>query len=101
MALHQSSFYDSGAGHAFGIGHVVYKRYRRDYNLRQLQSIGYTADLARTMMGDYSAQAVTMWNVPPALIYHRLLYYPLISAAMKMGQTERQNHHEQRYKGRG
>jgi stage V sporulation protein B len=57
---------------------------------RQLQSIGYTADLARTMMGDYSAQAVTMWNVPPALIYP-IAYsiIPLISAAMKMGQTER------------
>ena len=56
---------------------------------RQLQSIGYTADLARTMMGDYSAQAVTMWNVPPALIYPIAYSLSAYSAAMKMGQTER------------
>jgi stage V sporulation protein B len=57
---------------------------------RQLQSIGYNADIARAMMGDYSAQAVTMWNMPPALIYP-ITYsiIPLISAATKLGQTER------------
>ena len=57
---------------------------------RQLQSIGFTADLARTIMGDYTAQAVTMWNVPPALIYPiSYSIIPLISAAMKLGQNER------------
>lgn len=57
---------------------------------RQLQSLGYNADIARAMMGDYSAQAVTMWNVPPALIYPiSYSIIPLISAAIKLGQTER------------
>lgn len=57
---------------------------------RQLQAIGYTADLAAAMMGDYSAQAVTMWNVPPALIYPiSYSIIPLIASAMKLGQTER------------
>jgi Na+-driven multidrug efflux pump len=57
---------------------------------RQLQAIGFTTDIARTMMGDYTTQAVTMWNVPPALIYP-ITYsiIPLISAAMKLGQNER------------
>lgn len=36
---------------------------------RQLQSIGYTAESAREIFGNYKTLAVSMFNLPPALIY--------------------------------
>ena len=57
---------------------------------RQLQSIGFNSDLALTYLGDYDALAVSLWNVPPALIYPiSYSIVPLISAAKAAGDNAR------------
>jgi len=49
----------------------------------RLQSLGYTKELAAALFGNYKALAVTMFNLPPALIYPiSASIVPLLSRAV-------------------
>lgn len=49
----------------------------------RLQSLGYTAEVVSTKFGNYKTLAVTMFNLPPALIYPiTASIVPLLSAAV-------------------
>ncbi|MHB1151004.1 MAG: putative polysaccharide biosynthesis protein [Eubacteriales bacterium] len=57
---------------------------------RQLQSIGYAEALTRNIFGNYKTLAVSMFNLPPALIYPiSYSVIPLISAAIASGDKKR------------
>lgn len=57
---------------------------------RRLQSIGYTEALTRNMFGNYMTLAVSMYNLPPALIYPiSYSVIPLLSAAIATGDKKR------------
>ena len=59
---------------------------------RQLQSIGYTEDLTLIMFGNYKTLAISMFNMPPAIIYP-ITYsvIPLLSAAIASSDKKRVN----------
>ena len=58
--------------------------------MRRLQDIGYTEQSAAAMYGNYSALAVSMFNMPPALIYPiSYSIIPLISSTLAAGATEK------------
>lgn len=55
----------------------------------RLQSLGYTAASVSTMFGNYKTLAVTMFNLPPALIYPiTASIVPLLSAAVSGGKKK-------------
>jgi len=57
---------------------------------RRLQGIGYTEEMARVVFGNYKTLAVSMFNMPPSLIYpitYSLI--PLLSATIASGDTKR------------
>lgn len=57
---------------------------------RRLQSIGYAEALTRNIFGNYKTLAVSMFNLPPALIYPiSYSVIPLISAAIASGDKKR------------
>ncbi len=57
---------------------------------RQLQSIGYTAESAREIFGNYKTLAVSMFNLPPALIYPiSYSITPLLSGVVASGSKEK------------
>ncbi len=57
---------------------------------RRLQGIGYTEDYTRTLFGNYKTLAVSMFNMPPALVYP-ISYstVPLLSAAVAQNDRSR------------
>ncbi|MBQ7715870.1 MAG: polysaccharide biosynthesis protein [Clostridia bacterium] len=55
----------------------------------RLQGMGYTAELAASLFGNYKALAVTMFNLPPALIYPiSASIVPLLSRAVSGGNKK-------------
>jgi len=58
--------------------------------LRTLQSIGYTEPMARTLYGNYTTLCVSLYNLPPVLIYP-IAYsiVPYISSAIAEKNMER------------
>ncbi len=57
---------------------------------RRLQSIGYTEEMARVVFGNYKTLAVSLFNLPPALIYPiSYSVIPLLSANIASGSRER------------
>lgn len=55
----------------------------------RLQGLGYTEELAAALFGNYKALAVTMFNLPPALIYPiSASIVPLLSRAVSAGDTK-------------
>jgi len=57
---------------------------------RRLQGIGYTEEMARVVFGNYKTCAVSLFNMPPALIYpitYSLI--PLLSATIASGDKAR------------
>lgn len=57
---------------------------------RRLQGIGYTEEMARTVFGNYKTCAISLFNMPPALIYpitYSLI--PLLSATIATGDKAR------------
>ncbi len=59
---------------------------------RRLQGIGYTEEMARTVFGNYKTLAVSLFNMPPALIYPiSYSVIPLLSATIASGNRERAN----------
>jgi stage V sporulation protein B len=59
---------------------------------RRLQSIGYAEELTRVIFGNYNTLAVSMFNLPPALIYPiSYSVVPMLSAAIASGDKKRVN----------
>lgn len=57
---------------------------------RRLQAIGFTEQLTREIFGNYDTLAVSMFNLPPALIYPiSYSVIPLISASIATGDRKR------------
>ena len=55
----------------------------------RLQSLGYLEEQVSTMFGNYKALAVTMFNLPPSLIYPiSASIVPLLSAAVSGGKNK-------------
>lgn len=55
----------------------------------RLQGLGYTKELAASLFGNYKALAVTMFNLPPALIYPiSASIVPLLSRAVAAKDTK-------------
>ncbi len=55
----------------------------------RLQSLGYTKELSAALFGNYKALAVTMFNLPPALIYPiSASIVPLLSRAVSAKDTK-------------
>lgn len=57
---------------------------------RRLQSIGYTEQVAASMLGNFKTLVVTLFNLPPALIYPiSASIVPLMSASIAEGNREK------------
>lgn len=57
---------------------------------RRLQSIGYSATVAASMLGNFKTLVVTLFNLPPALIYPiASSIVPLMSATISSGNHEK------------
>lgn len=57
---------------------------------RRLQAIGFTEQLTREIFGNYDTLVVSMFNLPPALIYPiSYSVIPLISASIATGDRKR------------
>lgn len=57
---------------------------------RQLQSLGYTEEVASALFGNYKTLAVSLFNMPPALIYPiSYAIIPLLSSVLATGDKEK------------